>query len=574
MRFIMIATMAASAFMAKAQWSTTPLDIVPQGTRVYEIKSATAPEGLTWSVLSSPTTAPEAQIVTYRHAVQAFDVTGNRIFSPEGLTFASEPGLSYTLENQLLLVDRDGNAIAVSPDCRHFNPSLGLLTYNIYKISPDGEMLWGDDGVSIDRGIGHTLDASMRIVQSPTTGYYIFAWTHTVPSGNTVIEMQQLDADGTPLWDSASMRITDSDGVQYPYLVNSTDGDIILVYARGKRLDLYARRIDSDGNDVWGDDVCIYNGGWNRTPLWTKLDIRASGDGGVIASWDDDRDKDMRESVYVTYLTSDGKLGFTATSADGGVRVSSTDYDAFHSRVLPTSDGNGFIALWNETDASQNYHSLRAQRLNKTGRAVWDGEPVELTPMVRMDISEAVPAYADGNDMALYYTEEELWGTGDKHIYVQLFDQSTGAATTQGGRFALRVSSQSISGLSVDNVAGSKCWIASWKEGDTNSESVQYLVQRLNHDLTFQRPTAIVAVSGGNDNPMRYEEGSLVINDLTGTHVTVTLRDMQGRTVTTLLDGIIPQEGTVLPVRGIVPGIYTATLATPDRQLTLKLAIR
>ena len=574
MRFIMMATMAASAFMASAQWGTTPLDIVPQGTRVYEMKTATSTEGLTWNVLSSPTTAPDAQVVTYRHAVQAFDATGNRLFSPDGLTFASEPGLSYTLENQLLLVDRDGNAIAVSPDCRHFNPSLGLLTYNIYKISPDGEMLWGDEGVSIDRGIGHTLDASMRIVQSPSTGNYFFAWTHTVPSGNPVIEMQQLDTDGTPLWDSASMKITDPDGVQYPYLVNSVDGDIILVYARGKNLDLYARRIDSDGNAVWGEDVCIYNGGWNRTPLWTKLDIRSSDDGGVIASWDDDRDKNMRESVYVTYLKADGSLGFTSSSADGGVMVSRADYDAFHSHVLPTSDGNGFIAVWNETDASQNYHTLRAQRLDKTGRRMWGDNSVELTPMARMDIAEAIPAYAAGDNMALFYTEAELWGTGDKHIYVQLFDQSTGAATTPDGRFAMRVSGQSISNLSVDNVADSKCWIAAWKEGDTNSESVQYLVQRLNHDLTFQRPTAITPILGTHDVPMTYENGNLVINGLTGVHATVTLRDMQGRMVAALLDGIVPQDGTLLPLRSITPGIYTATLATPDRQHTLKIAIR
>lgn len=574
MRFIMMATMAASASMASAQWGTNPLDIVPQGTNVYEIKTATSPKGLTWSVLSSPTTDPEAQVVTYRHAVQAFDATGNRLFSPEGLTFASEPGLSYTLENQLLLVDRDNNAIAVSPDCRHFNPSLGLLTYNIYKISPRGEMLWGDDGVSIDRGIGHTLDASMRIVQSPATGNYFFAWTHIIPTGHTVIEMQQLDADGTPLWDSASTRIDDPDGVQYPYLVNSVDGDIILVYARGKNLDLYARRIDSDGNAVWKDDVCIYNGGWNRTPLWTKLDIRASGDGGVIASWDDDRDKDMRESVYVTYLTSDGTLGFTATSADGGVRVSSADYDAFHSHVLPASDGNGFIALWNETDASQNYHSLRAQRLDKTGRAVWDGNPVELTPMVRMDISEAVVAYATGDDMALFYTEEELWGTGEKHIYVQLFDQSTGADKTPGGRFDLRVSDASINGMSVDNVDEAGCWIASWQEGDSNSDTAKYLAQRLNHDLTFQRPTETALIPGTYDMPMKYENGNLVIDGLSGTRATVTLRDMQGRMVSTLLDGVVPQDAVTLSLDGIMPGIYTATLTTYAAQKTLKLAIR
>ena len=73
------------------------------------------------------------------------------------------------------MVDKDGNAIVVVHDLRNSPSEEQLLSYTIYKVSPEGEMLWGNEGLSIDGGISYETSAAMKVIQLED-GSYVFAW--------------------------------------------------------------------------------------------------------------------------------------------------------------------------------------------------------------------------------------------------------------------------------------------------------------------------------------------------------------------------------------------------------------
>ncbi|MDE5922315.1 MAG: hypothetical protein K2G79_02355, partial [Muribaculum sp.] len=76
-----------------------------------------------------------------------FDADGNPTFPAEGLLLCDYANWSYTVVNEYLMVDHEGNAIVVVHDCR--NSSAKGKSYTAYKVNAKGEMLWGEDGVAV-----------------------------------------------------------------------------------------------------------------------------------------------------------------------------------------------------------------------------------------------------------------------------------------------------------------------------------------------------------------------------------------------------------------------------------------
>ena len=231
-RLLLAIITSLTGLFSLAQWSNNPVEpfwVNTQDEYFYTYEVQMAPNGNTWLWYNSGEDF---------HYLQLFDSTGVARFGEEMLLVSDYENRLTGYVNQNLFVDRDGNAIVVVSDLRYSSISEDLATFTAYKISQEGEFLWGKDGISLDGGKGTHLAAMMGIVQL-SDGSYVFTWTHGNDEDIFTIELQRLSAEGELLWNADETRLTDPQGkVTYfwPFIVEAEYGQCILLYTKGSNL--------------------------------------------------------------------------------------------------------------------------------------------------------------------------------------------------------------------------------------------------------------------------------------------------------------------------------------------------
>ena len=540
------------AFGVSAQWTADPLLVFPEESSLYVHEMKTGPGGTTYFLIDHPAGADEYDFenVKYDFRLQAYDKDGNKLFTedPYGKLISNYPNRSWTTCNDYLMVDRDDNAIVSVADCR--NSDSKLMSYTIYKVSPTGEMLWGEDGINVDGGEAYDLNAHMSIVQLDD-GSYVFAWQRTYGENNFAIEVMKVSSDGRLLWNADETRLAASnDTFTYPYLINAGDNQCLMVYAKGSNQEIYVRKLDIDGTCAWSEDTRVYRSGWGSIPIWTILDVKSSGDGGVIIGWNDDRAFTNVDSAYISYVKSDGSLGFSAASEYGDVKLGYSEMRALNVKVMELN--GDFYAMWRETSSSQGWNSIRAQRISKNGELLWDEEGIEIVPMSQVSYGyfNLTPA-PDGNIAPFYMKNDGYTISG----YVDPRNAETGERVFESDDIdGLPITDflpPSAANLVVEPCPEHNFWAISWTEGFTD---YSWYLQRLGYDYKTGPDTSGVKdiVADKKTGSFKYDgecfssakAGRLIVSNLAGAKMMETnIGEME-----------------TLSWKAPTPGVYTATI--------------
>ena len=181
---------------------------------------------------------------------------------------------------------------------------------------------------------------------------------------------QRFDSDGNMLWmsDGVPVCVADRDQIR-PYPVDDGSGGAILVWVDdryGSGYDIFAQRIDPDGNTLWADNgvpVCSAAGEQHRPRMITD------GAGGAIISWHDARSG--FNHIYAQRIDANGVAQWT----DNGVRISDPHPygDVPQEWAFPAEDGcGGAIISW-LARTGEYYSELWTQRIDSSGNTLWDG---------------------------------------------------------------------------------------------------------------------------------------------------------------------------------------------------------
>lgn len=491
-RMLLLGAAMLTAGTALADWGTdnqSPIAVFPSATRSYATEIKAAPDGSVWSMIYHPNLRDaedeyDTQNVVYEFRLQHFDADGNPTFPAEGLLVSDYLNWSYTVVNDYLMVDHEGNAIVVVHDCR--NSSAKGKSYTAYKVNAKGEMLWGEDGVAVSDPLKPAgFSAFMNMVELED-GSFVFAWQE-MDGGSSAphIYMQRLSSDGKAQWDIDKVAMTD-EVTGFPYLVNSGDNTCIMVYGRTSSSVLYARKLDFEGESVWGKDTRIYRGGWGSVPLQTVLNVTSSGNGGVLVSWYDDRFSENIESPYLSYVDTDGKLGFAGQSDEADVKLCYDGWRSFNICSVPAADGSCFYSVWRRTDGPQNYQGVKIQRISLTGELMWGDDAKELQPVQRASMGYISLQPAGESDACAFF---EIYRTYfDQQCYASRFDKD-GAYVWADEIIELSENGRKAAGLaSQPFVDGS--YLCTWDDGGTSEtdSDITYVMTRLNDDGTFGVP--------------------------------------------------------------------------------------
>ncbi len=152
--------------------------------------------------------------------------------------------------------------------------------------------------------------------------------------------------------------------------VSDGDGGAIIAWRdfRNFTYDIYAQRIDADGNRLWAaDGVPVCTGAGARSYFVMIPD----GEGGAIMAWNDDRSGGNWD-VYTQRIDADG----TALWTTNGVALSAASQHQMYPAIV--SDGaGGVMAAWEDYRSGVRW-DIYAQRISAAGSVLWtvDGSSI------------------------------------------------------------------------------------------------------------------------------------------------------------------------------------------------------
>ena len=574
---LIVVAAVLSCISAVAQWnSNNAVNMLawPEGKSYYSNEMKMAPDGSVWLAVNHPSVNGVAT------SLQLFDANGNKKFA-EPLLVSDYPSRTWTSCSQILFVDRDGNAIVAVYDWRM--GATDFEGYTVYKVSPEGEFLWGEDGITLEGENVYDLVAAMSICQL-ADGSYVFAWMHNRDGNFNMmsIEMQRISAEGEMLWNAEDVRLYDeTSNYMYPYVIDGGNNQVIMLYAKGSSQDLYARKLDFDGSTVWNKDTRIYNGGWGSIPIWTILDVHPTGDGGFIVSWNDDRFYTEIESAYMAYVKSNGELGF---SADNGQILGLAGWRSLHVRSYYDKASDSFYAIWNECSAGQSWSRMVGQRISKEGDLLWGENAVELKPMEQTSYLFSSIQNAANDEIAFFYMRNYAGTFGDVEAFVTTVNVNDTTIRresefTKGERVSEKAS------LETTPMYNGEYWIAKWEdrgsvtEVEEGTDIDRLMIQRINNDFTLGM-AAVEAVRAENNYfealaTLVDGEAMFATNLAAATQATLAIYDINGALVATPFEGVLAAGKQYIEWNADVPaGIYLATLTTAYGVETVKLLVK
>ena len=224
--------------------------------------------------------------------VQHMSADGEKMWPKRGVQLVDMPGnQSYAA----VTPDGSGGAIIVWMDSR------GGAGWDVYsqRVTAEGELLWQANGVPVCVKQGDQFDYS--VVGDGAGGAFI-TW-YDQRSGQWDIYAQRLDSSGKAQWAGNGLPVCAEPSDQYNPSIVSDGVDGVIISWWDKRdffADIYAQRIDVNGNILWaegGAAICVAEGRQqDPQPV-------SSGVGSAIITWWDMRRIDA--DIYVQRIISD-----------------------------------------------------------------------------------------------------------------------------------------------------------------------------------------------------------------------------------------------------------------------------
>jgi len=172
-------------------------------------------------------------------------------------------------------------------------------------------------------------------------------------------------AEGGIAWGSAGKPVcTASKNQQNIRMVPDGSGGAIIVWEDYRGLDpnIYAQRINKDGNRLWGDygvAVCTATSG-QLNPV-----VVGDGSGGAIIAWEDYRNVPNR-NIYAQRIND---VGMPMWLTDGLPLAGLITQDQLFPDIVRDGLG-GAVIVWQEREGANQY-SIRAQRIEGNGIISW-----------------------------------------------------------------------------------------------------------------------------------------------------------------------------------------------------------
>jgi hypothetical protein len=394
--------------------------------------------------------------------------------NPTVNTPISTPDSNQT--NSKAVSDGKGGAILSWADER---AGSGISQMYAQRIDANGNVLWTTNGVPLSSAV--TIQGFQQMV-SDGNGGTVVAWQDYRNGGGWDIYAQRIDGDGNVLWTTDGVAITTAaSGQSDLQIVSDGSGGAVIVWGdyRNNNWDIYAQRIDADGSARWtATGVAIAATPANQV----NPQLVGDGSGGAIIVWHDSRNG--TNDIYAQRIDADGNFSWTTN----GVAVCTAAYSQAYPQIV--SDGSGGVVIvWEDNRATFNY-DIYAQRINANGAPLWTPNGVAVA--IGTNTQRSPQVMSDGSGGGIFVWEDNHSGTWE--VYAQRMN-ANGSPLWPASMFVASTSNTNSSFPAVYKGMhdGSGGVVIAWQD-QRNAESDIY-AQRINANGVLQWTAGGVAIS-------------------------------------------------------------------------------
>jgi hypothetical protein len=291
---------------------------------------------------------------------------------------------------------------------------MGTFPNDIYAQHVDslGAPTWNSGGVGVCTVSWNQFDP--WVVTDGEKGA-IITWEDQRANGQSRQYAQRIDSLGAPCWTVDGIALADT-ATQQDWACTVSDGEggaIVAWHDNRDAYDIYAQRVDGDGNRMWDPAGLVIH----DQPWYQMFPRMIPVPGGAIVLWEDARDNNG--DLYAAKLTN---AGDTPWGGDGMVVCNEED---LHEDPVVAPDGfGGAVIAWHERRTSD--ADIFAQRINDAGIRQWASEGVLICTSQSQERWPQI--VGDGLGGAIVAWEDQRnYSTGD---YYDLF---AGGVDADGG---------------------------------------------------------------------------------------------------------------------------------------------
>ncbi len=402
---------------------------------------------------------------SYNVRLQRLDRDGNPLWDDNGILVSSEAQDTWITDYDMA-IDPEGYAVITFMDVRTGNPNPVA-----YRISPGGEHIWGASGIMLANN--SNFDPSPKVCVT-TAGNAVFAW-QSVPSGNATVRLQKISPDGQLLWGEGIVLSQAGVSFASPFLY-AADGDhVFLAWHKetgpfwAPNRGLYVQKLDVDGSFMWENDAVVF-APVASGPVY-YLETCRDDEGGVIFTWYRNH-AGLHFHSYIQRMTHEGQITMQA----GGALLSTTE-SRNHFYPVPAflSQTQEIVTYFSEQDLNQNMRGLYAQKFDLAGNRLWTDEGKQLIPLGNNDYG-LFTADGFGDKAICVYQAAEFGNSVDSKMQAVMLDAEGNYVWPS--QFVDMSTNQSAKLHNVMSGYNWGQWVAVWQdkrndEGDIYAQNIQ-----------------------------------------------------------------------------------------------------
>ena len=406
---------------------------------------------------------------SYNVRLQRLDAGGNMLWQENGLLVSAHPSMSW-LTDWDMAVDHDNHAILTWQDIR-----LGGENNTVaYRIDPDGNFVWGNDGIMLSNSTAFDVSPKVCITAANNA---VFAW-----QADNVVIMQKISPEGEKQWGDWGITLTGTHNLSWPQLLPVGDDDVILKYFHDSGMPwapirhVYTRRFDAQGQPVWENPTVVYNQG-NMQAWYQILPIVNDGQDGFFIAWHEYSMSGMAASTWVQHVNAQGEIQFPAN----GVLVSDRNhFNQFYPQIASPDGDPHIYVYWNEVNGDQNQWGIYGQKVGPDGDLQWGSQG---KAVFEVSSQRVMPLFAQDVDMDVMLVYEHAFNQNHSALRATRLDSQGDFGWWPGVTYLSTVVSAKVH---FDAAAfNGDQWAFAWEDDRAGVNSYKIFAQNLNSDGTL-----------------------------------------------------------------------------------------
>ena len=411
----------------------------------------------------------------YDVRMQKFDAQGNALWEENGRIVSDNKSDTW-ISDYAFTKDHEGNPILIFQDNR-----TGRKNIFAYKFSPDGQPLWGEDGLQMTNIDGFVAPFPATIT---TPDHVIFAYEGDLLNGGSALALQKITATGDKVWGEDGLILPGQEETPFiqANMVAGNHDEVILVYGIEKQegyqiMSIYAQKLDRDGNNIWnGSEPILLH---DSVPFYIAPQMVSDGANGVYIVW---YTTDLQG--FVQHIDADGNLLMPEA---GAPLVTNTTNLQISPMVQYLPAQNELFVFWVDNDRDQRERGVSGQKMSSTGALLWGENGRNFVELSRAELNPVLP-HLSGDNIVVFYSQGEVnedSNSQDVRLKALLIDANGELVWPEPTILSSQLNNKR--GLTVADMQDQN-WVAVWGESVESDEGLNFNLFMQNLPINSQTP--------------------------------------------------------------------------------------